>query len=259
MRIALGVEYDGSSFHGWQEQPGLYTVQACLTQAIATIANHDVQIHCAGRTDTGVNATGQVVHFDSTAHRSIKSWMYGCNSNLPSSIVVRWAHEVNDEFHARFSATSRRYRYLIYNHPVRPALWRSCLTWHYRPLEHLPMQEAAQLLLGEHDFSSFRSSECQSSTPMRNLQAISVERRGDIIQVDITANAFLHHMVRNIVGCLMTVGSGKQPAAWITEVLEARDRRVGAETAPPYGLYLVHVDYPDHFELPTTELGPMFF
>jgi tRNA pseudouridine38-40 synthase len=259
MRIALGVEYDGSPFHGWQEQPGLYTVQSCLTEAISKIANHEIEVFCAGRTDTGVNATGQVIHFDSTSYRSTKSWMYGCNSNLPSSIVVRWAHEVNDEFHARYSAISRRYRYLIYNHSIRPALWRTSLTWHYRPLDHLLMQEAAQSLIGEHDFSSFRSSECQSPTPMRNVHAISVVRQGDLIMVDIKANAFLHHMVRNIVGCLMTVGSGKQPVTWLTDVLNARDRRLGAETAPPYGLYLVEVTYPDEFELPITELGPMIF
>lgn len=259
MRIALGVEYDGSPFHGWQDQPGLYTVQGCLTKALSMVANHEIQIHCAGRTDTGVHATGQVVHFDSDANRTPKSWMYGCNSHMPNSIVIKWVQEVPDHFHARHSATARRYRYIIDNHSMRPAIWRNCVSWHYRPLDHHFMHEAAQRLLGEQDFSSFRSSQCQSESPMRNIKAISVERHGDFVVMDVTANAFLHHMVRNIAGCLMTIGSGKQPMTWLSEVLAAKDRRLGAETAPPYGLYLVKVFYPDEFEIPEVALGPEFF
>ena len=259
MRIALGVEYDGSPFHGWQDQTGLHTIQGCLTKAISSIANHDVQIHAAGRTDTGVHATGQVIHFDTDVHRHLKSWIYGCNSNMPGSISVRWAQEVSDEFHARHTATARRYRYVVFNHSIRPAIRRTSVSWHYRPLDHELMHKTAQILLGEHDFTSFRASECQSKTPNRNIHSISVVRQNDCVMIDITANAFLHHMVRNIAGSLMSVGSGKQTAEWLGEVLEAKDRKMGAETASPYGLYLVEVKYPEQFALPLSDLGPMFF
>jgi tRNA pseudouridine38-40 synthase len=257
MRIALGVEYDGSQYHGWQSQQGLHTVQSCIETALSTVADEEIQVQCAGRTDTGVHATNQVIHFDTNAERNMRSWIYGANSNLPKDMCVRWAKFVNDEFHARFSALSRRYRYLIYNNAIRPAVFRSSLTWHYRQLNHETMHEAAQHLVGELDFTSFRAVECQSKTAMRNIQEISVKRFNDIIVIDVTANAFLHHMVRNIAGVLMVVGTGKSKPSWVKEVLLAKDRKLGAETAPPYGLYLVNVTYPDHFSLPKPALGPM--
>lgn len=257
MRIALGVEYDGSQYHGWQSQRGLHTVQNCIELALEKVADHSVSVTCAGRTDTGVHATNQVIHFDSESHRTMRSWVYGVNSNLPKDIVLKWAKEVNSDFHARFSAVARRYRYVIFNNAIRPALYRSSITWQYRQLDDKAMHEAAQSLLGEQDFTSFRSVECQSKTPMRNIMALSVTRKEDKVIIDITANAFLHHMVRNIVGVLINVGSGKKPVHWVDEVLQARDRRLGAETAPPYGLYLVDVTYPDEFNLIKQPIGPM--
>ncbi len=259
MRFALGIEYDGGRFHGWQKQPRLLTVQSAVEEALTAVANHDVQVCCAGRTDTAVHATNQVVHFDSDAERSIRAWTYGTNSNLPKDVTVRWAKQVDDDFHARFSATARRYRYVIYNHPVRPAIFTGAVTWQYRTLNHEPMHEAAQLLLGERDFTSFRAIGCQSKTAMRNIMRIDVSRKNDLVILDVTANAFLHHMIRNIAGVLIAVGMGKKPIGWVKDVLEAKDRRKGAETAPPYGLYLVHVAYPEQYQLPKASLGPMFF
>lgn len=258
MRIALGIEYDGSQYHGWQRQPGLYTVQGCLEQALAKFTDSGIDIHCAGRTDTGVHATGQVVHLDTEVQRPIRAWTYGVNASLPKDICVRWSKFVSEEFHARFSALSRRYCYVIYNRPIRPALFRSNVTWHYRRLDHELMAEGAQYLLGENDFSSFRSAECQASSPMRCIEHIKVLRQNDLIIVDVQANAFLHHMVRNIVGVLMQVGTGKRELGWIKEVLEARDRRMGAETAPAYGLYLVQVNYHEQFAVASPTVGPVF-
>lgn len=257
MRIALLVEYDGGQFHGWQAQEGLRTVQYSLEQAISKVADCDIEIVCAGRTDTGVHATHQVIHFDCDNERTIRAWIHGANANLPKDICVKWGKEVSNDFHARYSATSRRYQYLIYNSPIRPALMRSTISWYYRPLNDKMMHEAAQSLLGEQDFTSFRSVECQSNTPMRNVHDIRVTRIGDIVMIDITANAFLHHMVRNIAGVLMTVGASKRPVHWVSEVLAAKDRRLGAETAPPYGLYLVGVHYPEPFGLPNIAHQPL--
>ena len=258
MRVALAVEYDGSQYHGWQSQPNLHTVQGCLEKAVSRVADHEVKVYCAGRTDTGVHACAQVVHFDTTVERSMTAWVYGSNSHLPKDICVRWAKIVDEQFHARFSATARRYRYIIYNNPIRPAVFRSGMTWHYRQLDHRLMHEAAQCLVGENDFTSFRAVECQSKTAMRNIHKIFVKRERDIVIVDVTANAFLHHMVRNIVGVLIAVGSGRKPKDWAREVLDARDRSLGAETAPPYGLYLVQVQYPKTFALPKLAAGPVF-
>lgn len=258
MRIALGVEYDGSQYHGWQSQPGLHTVQQAVEQALSTVADEPVSVVCAGRTDTGVHATNQVIHFDSDKERTIRSWIHGANSFLPKDICIKWGKEMPDEFHARFSALSRRYRYVIYNGCIRPALFRASVTWQYRQLDHRLMHKAAQHLLGEQDFTSFRSVECQSKTPMRNVHEVNVIRNADLVIIDITANAFLHHMVRNVAGVLIAVGSGKKPAKWVKEVLEAKDRKLGAETAPPYGLYLVDVDYPKDFAVIRPPLGPMF-
>ncbi|MDP3704587.1 MAG: tRNA pseudouridine(38-40) synthase TruA [Legionellaceae bacterium] len=259
MRVALIVEYDGSQYHGWQAQTGLHTVQDRLERALTGIADHEVSVVCAGRTDTGVHATNQVVHFDSDKERGVRAWIYGANSLLPKDMCVRFGKEMPDTFHARYSATARRYRYVIHNSPIRPALLQSNVTWQYRQLDHRVMHEAAQHLIGEHDFTSFRSVECQSKTPMRNVLSIHVKRKVDLIIIDISANAFLHHMVRNIVGVLMAVGSGRKPVAWSHDVLLAKDRKLGAETAPPYGLYLVGVTYPAEFGIVESVSEPLFF
>ncbi|MBA2648868.1 MAG: tRNA pseudouridine(38-40) synthase TruA [Legionella sp.] len=258
MRIALVVEYDGSQYHGWQAQTGLHTVQQAVEHALSQVADQPVTVVCAGRTDTAVHATNQVIHFDSDKERSTRAWFHGVNAFLPKDICIKWAREMPDDFHARYSALSRRYRYIIYNGAIRPALLRSNVTWQYRQLDHRLMHQSAQSLLGEHDFTSFRSVECQSKTPMRLMQSIQVSRADDLIIIDLTANAFLHHMVRNIAGVLMAVGSGKHPLEWVDDVLKAKDRRLGAETAPPYGLYLVQVTYPQHFGIIKQHPGPLF-
>ena len=258
MRIALMVEYDGGRFHGWQAQTGLHTVQQVLEQALSRVADRDVSVICAGRTDTGVHATNQIIHFDCESERTIRAWIHGANSFLPKDVSVKWGREMSEQFHARYSALSRSYRYVIYNAPIRPALLRGNVTWQYRQLDHRLMHEAGQFLLGEQDFTSFRALECQSKTPMRNIHSLKVCRQGDFITIDITANAFLHHMVRNITGVLIAVGSGKKPVQWVSEVLLAKDRRLGAETAPPYGLYLVGVAYPPEFGVSQNISGPLF-
>lgn len=259
MRVALIIEYDGSQYHGWQAQTGLRTVQDTVEQALSQVACHDISVVCAGRTDTGVHATNQVVHFDSDKERGIRAWIYGVNSFLPKDVCVRLGKEMPDNFHARYSATARRYRYVIYNSPIRPALLRSHATWQYKQLDHRLMHEAAQCLIGEHDFTSFRSMECQSKTPMRCVTHIQVKRKNDCIIIDISANAFLHHMVRNIVGVLMAIGSGRKPVSFAHDVLQALDRKLGAETAPPYGLYLVGVTYPPEFGIIESISEPLFF
>ncbi len=249
MRIALSIEYDGSEFHGWQAQSGLRTVQQVVETALSRVANEAITVVCAGRTDTGVHAFNQVVHFDSHHVRSMRSWIHGTNAYLPKDACVRWAGQMPDDFHARYSALSRRYQYVIYNSSIRPALYRRQVTWQYRYLDYEVMHQAAQCLIGEHDFTSFRSTECQSNSPIRALHDITVIRRHDIIKIEVTANAFLHHMVRNIVGVLLSVGTGKRPVEWVQSVLQAKDRKQGAETAPAYGLYFAAVHYPSQFEL----------
>lgn len=258
MRIAVVVEYDGSQYHGWQAQTGLHTIQQSLENALSKVADSPISVVCAGRTDTGVHASNQVVHFDTEKERTIRSWIHGANTYLPKDICLKWGKHVSDEFHARFSALSRRYRYVIYNNPIRPALLRSNVTWQYRQLDHKLMHEAAQNLLGEQDFTSFRSVECQSKTATRTIENIQVSRNGDMLVIDVTANAFLHHMVRNIAGVLISVGAGKKPVAWVKDVLAAKDRKLGAETAPSYGLYLVQVTYPKEFMIYQTNPGPLF-
>lgn len=253
MRVALGIEYNGSEYYGWQAQRGLPTVQESLQAAVAKIANEEIFLHCAGRTDAGVHATGQVVHFDTNAKRHIDAWIWGVNTHLPSSIVVRWARHVDYHFHARFKATSRRYRYIIHNQPIRPALLSERVTWHYYPLDIERMREAAKYLIGEQDFSSFRASECNSKSPMRNIIDFSIKRHGDFIVFEIEANAFLHHMVRNIAGTLMKIGSRSKEPIWMQEVLAAKSRRVAAETAPAGGLYLISVKYPEPYIFPLTD------
>lgn len=258
MHIALGVEYDGSQYHGWQAQAGLHTLQQSVELALSKVADSPIAVVCAGRTDTGVHATNQVIHFDCDKERTMRAWVHGVNSFLPKDICIKWGKEVPESFHARFSATSRRYRYVIYNGAIRPALMRSNVTWQYRQLDHRLMHTAAQSLLGERDFTTFRSVECQSNTAMRNIHQLQVSRVGNLLVIDITANAFLHHMVRNIAGVLIAVGSGKHPVSWVTEILEAKDRRLGAETAPSYGLYLVQVNYPQQFGILQNAPGPLF-
>ncbi|HRF42803.1 MAG TPA: tRNA pseudouridine(38-40) synthase TruA [Candidatus Competibacteraceae bacterium] len=260
MRIALGVEYDGAKFQGWQAQRSeARTVQTCLEQALAIVANHPVRLICAGRTDTGVHGTGQVVHFDTTAVRSERSWVRGGNAHLPPDISLSWSREVPDDFHARFSALARRYRYLILNRPLRSALWRERAARCYRPLNAQRMHEAGQALIGKHNFSSFRAAECQAKHPVREIQELTVRRQGDGVVLDVKANAFLHHMVRNIAGVLMPVGVGDQPVEWVREVLERCDRTQAGVTAPAEGLYLLAVYYPEQFGLPVaTETVPGF-
>jgi len=257
-RIACRIEYDGSHYSGWQAQPHLkvHTVQEKLELALGDVACAPVRVHCAGRTDTGVHGFGQVVHFEAPVERSPKAWVFGGNANLPFDIRVHWAVPVVAEFHARFSALARRYRYIIANTPIRSALLYSQVTWKRRPLDAQLMHRAAQCLVGEQDFSAFRAAACQSKTPMRNVHAISVCRRGDLIVVDIKANAFLHHMVRNIVGSLLAIGEGRKEPGWMGELMAGRDRTAAADTAPAAGLYLVDVDYPVHFGLPDTPYGP---
>jgi len=243
MRIALGIEYNGSNYHGWQKQVKLITIQAQVEQALTSVANHPVTVTCAGRTDVGVHALGQVIHFDTTVKRKSSAWILGGNSNLSPDICIRWAKEVTDDFHARFSAVARQYRYLIYNHKIRSALFADRTAWHIAPLDVSFMQQASQYLIGEHDFSSFRGCDCQSKSPMRNVHFVKVNTYKHLIIIDIKANAFLLHMVRNIVGLLMTIGEKKREPIWAKEVLQACDRRVAGVTAPASGLYLMRVYY----------------
>lgn len=249
MRLAACVEYRGTHYHGWQSQPGVPTVQACVEAALSRVADHGLGVTCAGRTDAGVHALGQVVHFDTPAERDEIAWVFGANSNLPSDISLRWARPVEADFHARYSAYARRYRYLIHNARTRSATLGAASAWHRAALDDTRMHEAGQLLLGEHDFSAFRAAGCQSRTPWRDLRALRVHRTGDLIILDVEANAFLHHMVRNIAGVLMAVGSGARPVEWAGEVLESRDRREAGVNAPACGLYFMQALYPAEFGL----------
>lgn len=258
-RWALCVEYNGASFHGFQLQSfDVETVQRSLEAALSSVADEPITLVCAGRTDAGVHASAQIVHFDTLAERPTKAWVLGVNGRLPSGVSVKWAQAVSPHFHARFSAQARRYRYIIYNSPTRPALLWDQLTWQKRALDYSKMLAGAAPLIGEHDFSSFRAAQCQARQPVRQLHYIRFARYRQLIIMEISANAFLHHMVRNIAGVLMTVGCGDKPVAWVEEVLKAQDRTRGGVTAPGAGLYLVGVDYPEHFELPTPEAGPLF-
>ena len=237
-RIALGLEYDGSTFAGWQSQSHARGVQASVEQALSVVADHAVSVVAAGRTDAGVHAAMQVVHFDSDARRTDRSWVLGANTNLPSEVSVLWAREVPSAFHARYSATARRYVYVIQNRLPRPALVANRVCWVREHLDQERMHAAAQALIGEHDFSSFRAAECQARTPMRNVYEIGVRRHGEFVILTVMANAFLHHMVRNIAGVVIAVGTGERPTSWVDEVLAARDRTRGGVTAPAGGLYL---------------------
>ena len=260
-RIALALEYNGRNYHGWQLQAksAVPTVQQALEHALARVAAHPVRTICAGRTDTGVHATAQIVHFDSDVERSPRQWTRGANTYLPKDVRVRWAQPVSHEFHARFSASSRRYRYFIINTQVRSAIFAGQQTHVYAPLNVDLMQVEAELLHGQHDFTSYRAVACQAKSPVRRIETLRVVRRNNVIMLDIKANAFLQHMVRNIAGVLIAVGSGKESPGWARTVLEAKNRCAGGVTATPDGLYLVKVDYPSEFDLPELPLGPDFF
>ncbi|HZD51854.1 MAG TPA: tRNA pseudouridine(38-40) synthase TruA [Woeseiaceae bacterium] len=250
MRIALGIEYDGTAYNGWQRQESGIGVQERVEEALARVADERVETTCAGRTDAGVHATAQVAHFDSRAVRTPRNWVLGVNSNLPSDVNALWAAPVPDDFHARYSALSRAYRYLILNRPTRSALWRDRAWWLHRPLDIMAMREGAEPLLGEHDFSALRAAGCQAKTARREVRAIDIARDGQWVTVTIRANAFLQHMVRNIVGVLVAVGGGEHPPEWASAVLESRDRREGGITAPAHGLTLIDVEYAPHFNVP---------
>jgi tRNA pseudouridine38-40 synthase len=258
MRFALGIEYDGKNYCGWQKQKSVVSVQQTLERALSKIADEPIEVICAGRTDTGVNATNQVVHFETTKVRKNTAWTLGANTHLPSDIAVTWAKEVSDEFHARFSATARRYRYVIYNNKLRSAILSHGISHYHYPLDEKLMHIGAQHLIGKHDFTSFRTVHCQSHSPVRTIHHCEITRQGEYIIVDIKANAFLHHMVRNIVGSLMRVGQSQETTAWIKEVLELKNRCLAGATAPPEGLYFVEVDYPEQFSLPKRPFGPLF-
>ena len=259
-RIALTLEYDGSAFNGWQLQHGsaVATLQSALEQALSQVAAAPIRVHCAGRTDAGVHATNQVVHFDAPHYRDPRAWLLGVNANLPATIAVRSAQQVAADFHARFSARARCYRYLIHNRPVRPALAPQYLTWIRQPLALERMHEAAQSLPGEHDFSAFRAASCQSRSAMRRIDFIRVSGPDELVVVEVQANAFLHHMVRNIVGALLEVGKSNREPEWLADLLAARDRRQAAATAPANGLYLVRVSYPPGAGIAPAAAGPFF-
>jgi len=245
MRIALGIEYDGTAYNGWQRQQNGVGVQSLVERALSEVADKAIEVTCAGRTDAGVHASGQVVHFDSDAVRSRQGWLLGANSNLPEDINVIWAQQVDDDFHARFSATARHYQYRILNRRVRSSLFRHRAWWIHQPLDEQRMQAGAVFLQGEHDFSAFRAAGCQAATPRRTVSAVTVARDQDWIAIGITANAFLQHMVRNIAGTLVSVGAGEYPPEWVIEVLQSRDRKLAGIAAPAHGLTLTRVTYPD--------------
>jgi tRNA pseudouridine38-40 synthase len=249
-RIAVGLEYEGTRYAGWQSQRSAATVQGLAERALGQVAAETVSLVCAGRTDAGVHALGQVAHFDTAAQRSMRAWMLGANAELPRDISIAWARPVPAHFHARYSAATRTYRYVIFNRPARCGLLAQRAFWVHRPLDEERMARASAALEGEHDFSAFRAAECQAKSPIRRLERLSVERYGDWLAIEATANAFLHHMVRNIAGLLIRIGKGDAPPSWAAEVLAGRDRRLGAPTAPAAGLYLWNVRYPAAFALP---------
>jgi tRNA pseudouridine38-40 synthase len=252
------VSYEGTTYHGWQAQKHhSRTIQQTVQAALGKVAAQPVEVVCAGRTDAGVHATAQVLHFDTLARRNAQAWVSGVNHFLPDDIAMRWAGGVGEDFHARYSARSRTYRYFILNTRFRSAVAARNMTWFSPPLDAEKMANAGRSLLGEQDFSSFRDAECQAKTPFRHLLALDVRRQGDVVVLEVQANAFLHHMVRNITGTLLEVGTGRKPAAWVADVLQARQRCAAGVTAPPQGLYFVNVDYPQHFGIPVFAKGPV--
>jgi tRNA pseudouridine38-40 synthase len=257
MRIALGIEYDGTAYNGWQRQRTGVGVQSFVEKAVSLVANEPVELICAGRTDSGVHASGQVVHFDTSSERSDHGWLLGTNSNLPDDISVGWARRVDAEFSARFSATARTYRYRILNRLPRSALYARRAWWVHQPLDEKRMHAAAQALVGLHDFSAFRAAGCQASTPNREIRSIAVIRNGNWISIEVTANAFLQHMVRNIAGTLVAIGCGDESPDWLAEVLQSRDRKRGGIAAPPHGLTLIQVHYPAECNIPANPIEGM--
>lgn len=253
MRLALGIEYDGSRFLGWQTQPAGGAVQDALEPALAGIAGLPVSVTCAGRTDRGVHARGQVVHFDTGVERPDSAWVRGVNALLPESVAVLWSRRMPDDFHARYSARARTYRYVLLNRSVRPALAARHAGWFHAPLDEAAMRSAARFFVGEHDFSAYRSSECQAKSPVRTVHSLEIARDGERVDFIVRANAFLHHMVRNMVGALVYVGKGKHPPHWVREVLDSRNRALGAPTFSPEGLYLERVEYESHWNLPSND------
>jgi len=258
MRIAAAIEYQGQAYCGWQRLSHAPSVQTAVEQALSSIANETIETTCAGRTDSGVHASSQVIHFDTNAERSEHGWLMGTNTKLPDDIAVRWVKKVDEDFHARFSALYRRYRYVILNRKARAGLLHKRVTWIQQPLNAKNMHQAAQALLGEQDFSSFRAAGCQATHARRHVQAITVQRQGEFIYIDIQANAFLYHMVRNIAGSLIKVGTGEQEVRWITDLLVLQDRKQAAATAAASGLYFVYVAYPDKFALDIPTMLPVF-
>jgi len=257
-RYAAVVSYDGSAFCGFQKQKHSPSVQQELERALSSVANAEIIVSCAGRTDTAVHASYQVIHFDTQALRTGRNWVKGSNSQLPDSIALLWADEVNETFHARFSATSRTYRYVIHAAPARPAILSQGVTWVRKPLNTAAMQEACQYLLGEQDFSAFRGAGCQSLSPNRNITSAKIIQAGELIVFEVTANAFVLHMVRNIIGSFMEVGFGRRDPGWIGQLIKGRDRTKSAATASPKGLYLVQVGYPNDPLIPLMPKGPLF-
>ena len=257
-RIALGLAYDGAPWRGWQTQPGGQTIQDELQKALLSFTTEPVETVCAGRTDAGVHAVGQVVHLDTQAERKLESWVRGLNTLLPDTIAVQWAHPVPDDFHARFSATARTYVYVLRNSRVRSPLTRTRAGWVYQPLDLDAMQKAATRLLGEHDFSSFRSSQCQAASPVRHLQVANIQQHGEFFIFTFKANAFLHHMVRNLMGTLLYVGLGRQQPDWVDVLLAERDRRLAAPTFAANGLYFARVEYPVSYGLPIADAHRAF-
>jgi tRNA pseudouridine38-40 synthase len=259
MRLALSLEYDGSQYWGWQRQSTASSVQAAVEQALSRVAAEPLRVFCAGRTDRGVHATTQVIHFDTNSQRVDRAWIVGGNSYLPKNIRLHWVQAVPTDFHARFSAYSRRYCYVLQVSPISPAILAPYVSWRYGDdLNEAAMVEACALLLGQHNFSSFRAAECQAKTPIRTVNMCSLYKQDKFFVFEIEADGFLHHMVRNIMGVLIDIGLGKQPVSWMSEVLTACDRRVAAMTAPANGLYLTHIGYPQHFCLPVTLRKPLF-
>lgn len=257
MNIALCVEYSGSNYCGWQRQSHSPSVQQSLEEVLSKIADHPVNVNCAGRTDSGVHSTGQVINFQLNHPRPLKAWAMGANTWLPDDISIRWAREVTHNFHARHSALFRRYRYIIANVNYPSATLKNKVTWYKKSLNAEDMNQGAQALLGENNFTSFQAASCQSTTPFRFIQQISVKRWLDFVVIDVCANAFLHHMVRNIVGCLLEVGCGNQPVNFVAETLSKQDRTQAPATAKPDGLYLVKVIYPENYQLPEMPMGPL--
>lgn len=258
-KFAIGIEYSGTAYSGWQQQKHCVSIQQHLQEAIGFVANHPVSLVCAGRTDAGVHAIEQIAHFESDAVRTNRSWLLGSNCRLPGDIRIKWISRVDESFHARFSACARSYRYILLNSEVPSAVFHNRCTWEFRELDHEKMHDSAQILVGEHDFSAFRAVGCQAKSACRNIQSVEVSRQGDLIYLDIKANAFLYHMVRNITGSLLEVGRGEKPADWIEELLVGKDRNIGGVTAPAAGLYLQRVYYPETFKIPSYSKKPVLF